>query len=111
MADSGNFRVDVEALASSAAHVTGQGEDLANAHILSDNQLVATQSGWVGSSAAALNAKTVTWLETSRRLITDIGNHATDLHNDGHSLAEMEQAHVEKLQALHPAPEGPVGSV
>jgi WXG100 family type VII secretion target len=111
VASNGRFRVDVEALSSSAAHVTGQGEDLATAHMSSDDQLDAAQSGWVGSSATALNAKTAAWLETSRRLVTDVGNHATDFHNDGRSFAEMEQTHIQKLQVLHPAPEDPIGSV
>jgi WXG100 family type VII secretion target len=107
---SGKFRVDLEALASSAAHVAGQGEDLATAHLSSDNQIVAAQSGWVGSSALALNAKMATWLETSRRLVSSVGSHATDLNQDGIDFADMEQTHVEKLQALHPAPEGVAGS-
>lgn len=111
MASSGRLRVDLEALASSAAHVTGQGEDLATAHLSSDNHLVAAQSGWVGSSALALHAKTATWLETSHSLVTDVGDHATDLNSDGLSFAEIEQAHVEKLQVLHPSPEGLSGSV
>jgi WXG100 family type VII secretion target len=110
MASTGRLRVDLEALASSAAHVTGQGEDLATAHLSSDNRIVAAQSGWVGSSALALSAKTAAWLETSRRLVTRVGDHAMELNNDGHSFAEMEQANVEKLQALHPAPEGLAGS-
>ena len=105
------LRVDLEALASSASDVAGQGEDLASAHLSADNRLTAAQSGWVGSSALALNAKTATWLETSRRLVTSVGDHAVDLNNDGLSFAEMEQAHVEKLQALHPAPAGLAGSV
>jgi uncharacterized protein YukE len=111
VASTGKFRVDVEALASSASHVAGQGEDLASAHLSSDNRIVAAQSGWVGSSALALNAKTATWLETSRRLVTSVGDHATDLNNDGLSFTEMERDHTEKLQALHPAPEGLAGSV
>lgn len=111
MASSGKFRVDIEALALSAAHVTGQGEDLAAAHMSSDNQLVAAQSGWVGTSGLALHAKTASWLETSRRLVARVGEHATDLTDDGRSFAEMEQAHAEKLRALHPAPECPAGSV
>ncbi len=110
MASSGRFRVNLEASASSAAVVTGQGEDLATAHLSSDNRMVAAQPGWAGSSALALSAKTAAWLETSRRLVTDVGDHATDLNNDGLSFAEMGQAHVEKLQAVHPAPEGLAGS-
>jgi hypothetical protein len=38
MASSGKFRTSAEALASSAAHVIGQGEDLASAHMTSDSQ-------------------------------------------------------------------------
>lgn len=51
MAGTGVFRVGLESLASSASHVTGQGEDLASAHLSSDNPIVTAQSGWVGSSA------------------------------------------------------------
>lgn len=111
MASTGVLRVDLEALASSAAHVTGQGEDLATAQLSTDNRIIAAQSGWVRSSARGLNAKTAAWLETSRRLVTSVGDHATDLNNDGLSFAQMERDHIEKLQALHPAPEGLAGSV
>src|ERR1700761_3236211 len=106
MAAGGGLRGDLEALASSAAHVTGQDEALASAHLSSDNRIVAAQSGWVGSSALAMNAKTAAWLETSRRLVTNVGDHATDLNNDGLSFTEMDRQHTETLQALHPAPEG-----
>lgn len=41
MAAVGEFRLDLEALVPSAAHVTGQGEDLATAHLSSDDRLVA----------------------------------------------------------------------
>jgi uncharacterized protein YukE len=111
MAAAAKFRLDLEALASSVVHVTGQAEDLATAHLSSDNRIVAAQSGWVGSSALALNAKTATWLETSRRLVTSVGDHATDLNQDGVDFSEMERDHTEKLQELHPAPEGRAGSV
>ncbi len=111
MAAGGVPRVDLEALASSAAHVNAQGEDLATAHLSSDNRIVAAQSGWVGSSALALNAKTASWLETSRRLVTCVGDHGLKLSDDGHTFAEMERAHAEKLRALHPAPESPAGPI
>jgi len=100
MAAADRFRLDLESLASSAAHVTGQGEDLATAHLSSDNRLVAAQSGWVGSSSAALHTKTAEWLETSRKLVTSIGDHATDLNQDGIDFAAMEREHAEQLRAL-----------
>ena len=110
MASAGEFQVDLQALASSASHVSGQGEDLASAHLSADNRIAAAQSGWVGSSALALSAKTAAWLEASRRLVTRVGDHALDLNNDGLNFSEMEREHVEALQALHPAPEGSAGS-
>lgn len=54
MAAGEKFHGVLEALACSATHVTGQGEDLATAHLSSDNQIEAAQAGWVGTSATAL---------------------------------------------------------
>lgn len=99
-----SLRVDIEALAGSAAHVAGQGEDLATAHLASDNRIEAAQSGWVGSSAVALQNRTAVWLETSRRLLTNVGDHALALNNDGISYTEQERANAERLRALHPDP-------
>jgi uncharacterized protein YukE len=106
MAANEQFRVDLEALAGSAARVAGQGEDLATAHVSSDNRIAAAQPGWVGSSAAALHIKTATWLETSRRLLTRVGGHALDLNNDGIDFAALERENVEKLRAVQPALDG-----
>jgi uncharacterized protein YukE len=94
------FRIDLEALAASAALVAGQGEDLASAHVASDNRIAAAQSGWVGASAAALHTKTATWLATSRRLLTRLGGHALDLSNDGIDIAAAQNASVAELRAL-----------
>jgi uncharacterized protein YukE len=94
------FRIDLEALAGSAAHVAGQGEDLASAHVASDNRIAAAQSGWVGASAAALQTKTATWLATSRLLLTRLGGHALDLSNDGIDIAAAQNVSVAQLRAL-----------
>ena len=93
----------------SAAHVTGQGEDLASAHLSSDNRIMAAQSGWVGSSAAALHTRTATWLEASRRLVTRVGDHATDLNQDGMDFAAMERDHAERCGRSSAAPLGWTG--
>ncbi|WP_428338560.1 WXG100 family type VII secretion target [Mycobacterium sp.] len=103
MAAGKNFRVDIEALAASAAHVAGQGDDLATAHLSSDNRIASAQSGWVGSSAAALQTRTAAWLETSRRLLTSVGDHALNLNNDGICFSALERDNVEQLRAVHPA--------
>jgi uncharacterized protein YukE len=94
------FGVELEALASSAAHVAGQGEDLASAHVASDDRIAAAQSGWVGASAAALHTTTATWSATSRRLLTRVGGHALDLSNDGIDFAAAQDVSAAKLRAL-----------
>jgi uncharacterized protein YukE len=111
MTAQGNFRVDLEALAGSAAQVSEHGEDLASAHLSSDNRITAAQSGWVGASSAALRVRTATWLETSRRLLTRVGDHALDLNNDGIDFAALHRENVEKLRAaVRPAGGGVEGS-
>ncbi|WP_292991060.1 WXG100 family type VII secretion target [Mycobacterium sp.] len=107
MAAGNGIRVDIEALAGSAAHVAGQGEDLATAHMSSDDRIATAQSGWVGSSGAALQTRTAAWLETSRRLLTNVGDHALSLNNDGISFTTLEQHNVERLRAVHPDTAGP----
>ncbi|MDI3314404.1 MAG: WXG100 family type VII secretion target [Mycobacterium sp.] len=94
------MRVDLEALACSAAHVSGQGEDLAAAHLTSDNTIEAAQSGWVGASSVALAARMDIWLQTSRRLLTNVGAHALDLHNDAIDFAAMERENAQRLRAV-----------
>jgi WXG100 family type VII secretion target len=100
MAAGDRFQVDLEELAGSAAHVSGQGENLATAHLSSDNRIAAAQSGWVGASAAALHTRASVWLETSRRLLTRVGDHALNLNNDGIDFAALERENVEKLRAV-----------
>jgi uncharacterized protein YukE len=99
MAAQGMFRVDLVALACSAAQVSERGEDLADAHLSSDNRIAAAQSGWGGASAAALHDRTSTWPATSRRLLTRVGGHALDLNNDGIDFAAMERDSVGRLRA------------
>ncbi|MDA3642357.1 hypothetical protein, partial [Mycobacterium xenopi] len=100
MAAQDELRVDLETLAYSAAHAHGQGEDLAIAHVSSNNRMEAAQTGWVGSSAAALNARLTAWLTTSQALLTMVGEHALSLHNDARDFAAMERANAEKLRAV-----------
>jgi hypothetical protein len=100
MAAEEKFQVDLEALTCSTAHVTGQGENLTTAHLSSDNRIVAAQSGWVGTSAAALDVRMAAWLETSRRLLSRFSDHALDLSNDRINFAAIEQENAQKLRAV-----------
>lgn len=94
------FRVDLETLAASAAHAGGQGEDLAVAHLSSDNRIEAAQPGWVGSSGAALNARVMAWAVTSRTLLSRVGEHALGLHNAAIGFAAAEREHATALRAV-----------
>jgi uncharacterized protein YukE len=100
MAAQRTFRVDLAALAGSAAQVCAHGEDLASAHVSSDNRITNVQPGWVGASAAALSIKTAAWLETTRGLLARLGAHALDLHNDGIHFAARERDDVDRLRAV-----------
>jgi hypothetical protein len=106
MAAADEFQLDLEALVSSAAHVSGQGEDLALAHLSSDNKIEAAQLGWVGTSAEALNARMAVWLETSRRLLTRVGGHALELQDDGIDFATMERENTQRLRAVGDGADG-----
>jgi uncharacterized protein YukE len=105
------FRADPAALADSAGQVTAQGEDLASAHLSSDNWMTNVQSGWVGASAAALSLKTAAWLETTRGLLTRLGEHALDLTNDGIAFAALERENIQKLRAAVSNPAATVTSI
>jgi hypothetical protein len=110
MTAGGRFQLDMEALAHSVSHVAGQAEDLATAHLASDNQMEAAQPGLVGTSAAALNIKAAEWLETSRRLLTRVGGHATDLNSDGIAFATQERENNATLRAAAGGAKGPPGT-
>jgi len=105
------FRVDPAALADSAAQVSAQGEDLASAHLSSDNRITNVQSGWVGASAVALNTKAAAWLETSRGLLARLGDYALDFTNDGIAFAALERENIEKLRAAVSNPAVTVTSI
>jgi uncharacterized protein YukE len=109
MAGAREFRVDLEALVCSATHVSGQGEDLAVAHVSSDTTIGAAQPGWVGVSAAALAARMDVWAQTSRRLLSDLGAHALDLHTDAQDFAAMERENARRLRALADSAPGAPG--
>jgi uncharacterized protein YukE len=96
--------VDVEHLATSAAHVTGHGEELAMSHLSADNRIAAAQVGWAGRSAEALANRASLWTAQSTALITRIGEHANDLHSAGQSFAMAEDTNARQLSSEIVAP-------
>jgi uncharacterized protein YukE len=94
-----SLRVNLEHLATSAAQVTGHGEDLAMSHLSADNRIAAAQAGWAGRSAEALAHRTSRWAANSTVLVSRIGEHANDLYNAGMAFVTMEAGNEQKLSS------------
>lgn len=94
------LNVDLEAMVSSAGHVTVQGEDLAAGHLASDNRMASAQFGWQGLSATAMNAKLAAWGNVSAALLERISDHAQGLHSCAVGFATHEEQSRNALQAL-----------
>src|SRR5690242_13545544 len=96
------LRVNLEQLVTSAAQITGHGEDLATSHLSADNRLAAAQSGWTGRSAEALARRAALWAENSTQLVTRIGDHASDFYSCAQAFSAAEHGNAEKLKAVAP---------
>jgi WXG100 family type VII secretion target len=94
-----SLRVNLEHLATSAAQVSGHGEDLAISHLSADNQIAAAQAGWTGRSAEALAHRASRWAANSRALVTRIGEHANNLYSAGLTFATMEAGNDQTLSS------------
>jgi uncharacterized protein YukE len=91
--------VDLEHLATSAAHVTGHGEELAMLHLSADNRIAAAQVGWAGRSAEALANRASLWAAQSTTLLTRIGEHANYLRSAGQAFAMIEDMNARQLSS------------
>ena len=93
------LRVNLEHLATSAAQVTGDGEDLATSHLSADNRIAAAQGGWTGRSAEALARRAPRWSVNSTALVTQMGNHAQHLSTCGQAYAMMETHRAQQVDS------------
>ena len=59
----------------SADHMSVHHADLRAAHAAADSDIEGAQGGWVGASAAALQAKLVEWQATTEQLCGNISDH------------------------------------
>jgi WXG100 family type VII secretion target len=91
------LRVNVEDMVGSALHVSGQGEELAAAHLRSDNRIESAHAGWQGASAAAMSSKMAAWVQTSAVMLTRVSDHAQALHTAAHGFAANEQDRVQEF--------------
>jgi WXG100 family type VII secretion target len=98
-----SLRVNLEHLATSAAQVTGHGEDLAISHLSADNRIADAQAGWAGRSAEALAHRAARWAANSTTLVTRIGEHANNLYTAGLTFATMEARNEHELNSEIPS--------
>lgn len=96
------LRVNLEDLICSAVHTGGQCEDLATGYLASGNRIEAAQSGWVDSSAAAINAKLAAWQQVSQSVLDSLGEHVRGLHDAAYLFAATERARAQTYPGEQP---------
>jgi len=96
----GVLRANVEQLAIAGNQVVGHGEDLAAGHLAADNRIEAANAAWIGSSAAALSARTTRWRQTTTTLLARVSDHAQGLHAAAYAYGENEDARATDFTAL-----------
>lgn len=69
------LEVDPLDLHLSADHLGVHHAELRTAHTAADGDIEAAQAGWVGASAAALQAKLADWQATTEQLCGSIADH------------------------------------
>jgi WXG100 family type VII secretion target len=69
------LEVDPIDLHISAGHMSVHHADLRAAHAEADSDIEGAQAGWVGTSAAALQAKLAEWQATTEQLCGNIADH------------------------------------
>ncbi|MGO4447192.1 WXG100 family type VII secretion target [Mycobacterium sp. 2YAF39] len=92
-----DLKVDPIDLRLSSDHMDTHHADLLAAHTAASEDIEAAQSGWVGSSATALQAKLAEWQETTTAITTDIAAHAKAFENAAHAYATVDADGAERL--------------
>lgn len=69
------------------------------AHASADADIEAAQSGWVGASAAALQAKFVEWQATTAALSSDVEAHGAAFRAAAHGYTTTDADNADSLDA------------
>lgn len=94
------LRANVEELVASGVAVTNHGESMATAHAAADGRIESAQTGWQGTSAAALAVKSAAWATTTGTLLTRMSDHAQGLHTGAQGYAEGEERSSQTMQQV-----------
>jgi WXG100 family type VII secretion target len=95
MAD--QLTVDPIDLHMSSAHMDMHHTDLQTAHVAANGDIEAAQTGWVGASAAALQAKFAEWEAVTTALCTDVAAHGEAFRSAAHSYVAIDGEGARKL--------------
>jgi WXG100 family type VII secretion target len=93
------LNVDPTDLHMSSAHMDMHHAELQTVHSGANADIEAAQTGWVGASAAALQAKFAEWQATTTALCTDVSAHGaafrsaaqTYVADDGEGARKLDQ--------------------
>ncbi len=78
-----HLKVDPVDLHMSSDHMSMHHADLRAAHAAADSAVQGAQTGWVGASAAALQAKLTEWQAATTKLCGDIEYHGQAFRSAG----------------------------
>lgn len=92
-----DLEVDPVDLHMSSAHMDMHHAELAAAHGAASGDIEAAQSGWVGASGAALQAKFTEWQEATAMIARDIVAHGAEFQNAAQRYASVDADNAEKL--------------
>ena len=92
-----DLKVDPVDLRMSSDHMDAHHADLLAAHTAANSDIEAAQSGWVGTSATALQAKFAEWQEATTAITTDLAAHATAFQNAAHAYVSVDDQGAERL--------------
>lgn len=92
-----HLRVDPVDLHLSSNHMEMHHADLLAAHTAANESIEEAQAGWVGASAAALQAKFVEWQETTAKLTGDVAAHGAAFRSAAEGYVAGDTASAEKL--------------
>ncbi len=91
------LKVDPIDLHMSADHISVHHADLQAAHAAADSDIEGAQAGWVGASAAALQAKLAEWQATTEQLCGSIADHERAFRTAGHQYETVDEDGAEKI--------------
>jgi uncharacterized protein YukE len=96
-------RVNPEALSHAGNELASRGETLHALQRSCHGEAEDAQSGWVGSSAAALSGLLDGWASTSSAHIRRIGEQSCDMHFAAADFIFMEQYNSQEFRDVGPA--------